>query len=218
MPMQIYTQSHKNQEILWMALRTQGKVLLHEGRSHSSITLLTVVHKGPHEEHVTAFMNWTIHKLSTLPMIQKWNTPEPHLPFSNTTIQSPIPQRVKENCFKGQKTSIKNNWYGTEKHTVCWLQNTLHLYFPFVHSHFFPFWSMFQVPKMCLPPWSIKTSLWTKHTTSMLQTTVKLKGSENCHFQTYLDKIIHSLVSVNLVSLVRLFSSTSSLQVPPFLN
>lgn len=68
-PMQIYTKSHKNHELLGMTLRTQGKPLLHEGKSLSGIILLTEVHKGPHEEQVTAFMNGTMHKLSTIPTI-----------------------------------------------------------------------------------------------------------------------------------------------------
>lgn len=49
MPMQIYTQYHKTQELPGMTLRTQGKLLLHEARSHSGLTLLTVVGKGSHE-------------------------------------------------------------------------------------------------------------------------------------------------------------------------
>lgn len=37
-----------------MTPRTQGKLLLHEAESHSGIALLTVVHRGPHEEQVTS--------------------------------------------------------------------------------------------------------------------------------------------------------------------
>lgn len=64
MPMQIYTQSHKTQELLGMTLRTQGKLLLHEARSHSGLTLLTVVRKGPHEEQVSALNNTQIINIS----------------------------------------------------------------------------------------------------------------------------------------------------------
>lgn len=53
-PMQIYTKSHRNRKLLGMTPRTQGKLLLHEAESHSGIALLTVVHRGPHEEQVTS--------------------------------------------------------------------------------------------------------------------------------------------------------------------
>lgn len=60
MPMQIYTQSHKNQELLGMTLSSQEKLPLHEAKSHSGVNLLRVVHKGPHEEQVSASNNTQI--------------------------------------------------------------------------------------------------------------------------------------------------------------